>query len=436
MSQTHGELRMQARVEKKPSTKKRMFIMIGLVLLLIVVIAGIKGLSIYKMVSGMKPPPPSTVSTTKVAFAEWQPALTAVGSLRAARGADLALDIPGLVTKVNVQSGDEVKEGQVLLQLRDSEDIAQLRQLEAAASLAEVTFGRAKQQLAVKAISQADYDAASADLKAKQAAVQQQQVNVSKKTLRAPFAGRAGIVTINPGTFLDSGKMIVTLQQLDPVYVDFHLPQKNLGELHVDQKVTLTLDAFADKHFEGVLSAISPKIDSDTRNVQIEAKVPNPERVLTPGMFANASVEVGTQQRYLTLPQTAVVYNPYGETVFVVKKKSEFDKAQAAAPKGGDDAGQGAAAKGGDKEKPKEGDKEKPKEQDKSKQLPPDALVVQQTFVTTGSTRGDQVAIVKGLDEGAEVVTSGQIKLKNGAAVAVDNKVQPANSPNPTPQEH
>jgi len=414
---------MQARVEnKKPSTKKRMFIMIGLVLLLIIVIAGIKGLGIYRMVSGMKPPPPSTVSTTKVAYAEWQPALTAVGSLRAARGADLALDIAGLVTKVNVQSGDEVKEGQVLLQLRDSEDIAQLHQLEAAAALAEVTFGRAKQQLAVKAISQADFDAASADLKAKQAAVQQQQVNVSKKTLRAPFAGRAGIVTLNPGTFLDSGKAIVTLQQLDPVFVDFHLPQKNLGELHVGQKVTLTLDAFADKSFEGVLSAISPKVDSDTRNVQVEAKVPNPDRVLTPGMFANASIEVGSQQRNLTLPQTAVVYNPYGETVFIVKKKSEFDKTQATAAK---DAGQNAQPAGA-----------KDAGKDKSKELPPDTLVVQQAFVTTGATRGDQVAIVKGLEEGAEVVTSGQIKLKTGSPITIDNKVQPANSPNPTPQEH
>jgi membrane fusion protein (multidrug efflux system) len=415
---------MQARVEKKPSTKKRMWITIGLVLLLIVVIAAIKGLMIYKMVSGMKPPPPSTVSTIKAAYSEWQPALTAVGSLRAARGADLALDVAGLVTHVNVQSGDEVKEGQVLLQLRDSEDVAQLRQLEAAAALAEVTFGRAKQQLAVKAISQADYDTAAADLKAKQAAVQQQQVNVSKKQLRAPFSGRAGIVTVNPGAFLDSGKTIVTLQQLDPVYVDFSLPQKNLGELSVGQKVTLTLDAFANKSFEGALSAISPKVDSDTRNVQIEAKLPNPDRVLTPGMFANVSVEVGTQQRFLTLPQTAVVYNPYGETVFVVKKKSEFDQAQAAAAKAGSD--KAPAAKGADKEKPK----------DKSKEMPADTLVVQQAFVTTGATRGDQVAILKGLDEGAEVVTSGQIKLKNGAPITIDNKVQPADSPNPTPQEH
>jgi len=418
---------MQARVEnkKKPSTKKRMFIMIGLVLLLIVVIAGIKALTIYKMISGMKPPPPATVSTIKSVYSEWQPALTAIGSLRAARGADLALDIAGLVTKVNVQSGDEVKEGQVLLQLRDSEDVAQLHQLEAAAALAEVTFGRAKQQLAVKAISQADYDTAAADLKAKQAAVQQQQVNVAKKQLRAPFAGRAGIVTINPGAFLDSGKMVVTLQQLDPVFVDFHPPQKNLGELHVGQKVTLTLDAFANKSFEGTLSAISPKVDSDTRNVQVEAKVPNPDRVLTPGMFTNASVEVGEQQRYLTLPQTAIVYNPYGETVFLVRKKSEFDKAQ-------------PATKDADKNKnAKESDaKGKDAAKDKGAQLPPDALVVQQVFVTTGATRGDQVAIIKGVNDGAEIVTSGQIKLKSGSPITIDNSVQPANSVNPTPQEH
>ncbi len=427
---------MQARVEnqKKPSTKKRMFIMIGLVLLLIVVIAGIKALTIYKMISGMKPPPPATVSTIKVTSSEWQPALTAIGSLRAARGADLALDIAGLVTKVNVQSGDEVKEGQVLLQLRDSEDVAQLHQLEAAAALAEVTFGRAKQQLAVKAISQADYDTAAADLKARQAAVQQQQVNVSKKQLRAPFSGRAGIVTINPGAFLDSGKMIVTLQQLDPVFVDFHLPQKNLGELHVGQKVTLTLDAFGSKSFEGALSAISPKVDSDTRNVQIEAKVPNPDRVLTPGMFTNASVEVGEQQRFLTLPQTAVVYNPYGETVFIVRKKSEFDKAQAAL-KGSDDKAQ-PATKDASKDKDAKGADAKADAGKGQPQLPPDALVVQQVFVTTGATRGDQVAILKGIDEGAEIVTSGQIKLKSGSPIKIDNSVQPANSANPAPQEH
>ena len=423
---------MQTRVERKPpSTTKRMIAMVLLVLLLIAIIIGIKALLIMRMMAGMKPPPPSVVSTAKAAYEEWQPSLNAVGTLRAARGADLALDIAGLVTKVNLKSGDEVKEGQVLLQLRDSEDSAQLRQLEAAAALADVTMKRAQQQLTAQAISKADFDTAAADLKAKQAAVAQQQVNVAKKTLRAPFDGRAGIITINPGTYLNSGTTIVTLQQIDPVFVDFHLPQRNLGNLSVGQKIALTLDAFPGKHFEGTLSAISPKIDNDTRNVQIEATVPNPDRTLTPGMFANVSIDVGQKQRYLTLPQTAVVYNPYGETVYVVKKKSEYDKMQAEAAK--------SAAASATKTPPadaKDAGKDKGADKDKAGKPAGDPLVAQQTFVTTNGTRGDQISITKGLDENAEVVTSGQVKLKSGALITVDNSVQPANSPNPTPQEH
>lgn len=418
---------MQTRVEKKPSTRKRMIVMVLLVLLLIAIIAGIKVLLVMRMMAGMKPPPPAVVSTTKAAFEEWQPALSAVGTLRAAQGADLALDIAGLVTKVNLKSGDEVKEGQVLLQLRDSEDVAQLRQLEAAAALAQVTFGRAKQQLDVKAISNADYDTAAADLKAKQAAVAQQQVNVSKKQLRAPFAGRAGIITVNPGAYLNSGTTIVTLQQIDPIFVDFHLPQRNLSELRVGQRIALTLDAYPGKTFEGTLSAINPKIDGDTRNVQIEATVPNPDRVLTPGMFANVNIDVGEKKRYLTLPQTAVVYNPYGETVYVVTKKSAYDKKQAEATK----SAAASAAKTPAAAEAKDAGKDKA-----GKEAAGDSLVVQQTFVTTDGTRGDQVSIIKGLDDGAEVVTSGQLKLKSGAPITIDNTVQPSNNPNPTPQEH
>lgn len=432
---------MQTRVERnerKPSTTKRMIIMIVLVLLLIAAIVGIKVAMVMRMMGGMKPPPPSVVSTAKAKFEDWQPALSAVGTLRAVRGADLALDIAGLVTKVNLKSGDEVKEGEVLLQLRDSEDVAQLHQLEAAAALANVTFERARQQLAVQAISKADYDAAAADLKAKQAAVQQQQVNVAKKQLRAPFSGRAGIITVNPGAYLNSGTTIVTVQEINPIFVDFHLPQRNLAELKVGQKVALKLDAFKGKTFEGTISAISPKVDNDTRNVQIEASVPNPDRLLTPGMFADVNVEVGGEERHLTLPQTAVVYNPYGETVYLIKKKADFDKAQAANNAANADP-KSADAKADPKADPKKADAKDAKKDDNKdakNAVPPDQLVVQQTFVTTGGTRGDQVAVVKGLNEGDEVVTSGQVKLKSGSPVTIDNSVQPANSPNPTPQEH
>lgn len=402
---------------RKPSTLKRMLAMIGLVLLLIVAIAGIKALLLYRMFSGMKPPPPATVSTIKAEFQEWQPTFDAVGTLRAVRGADLALDVSGLVTKVDMHSGDDVSEGQVLLELRDGDDVAKLHELQAAAALADITLRRNQQQLAAKAIPQATYDAAAADQKAKQAAVQQQQVLVEKKQLRAPFAGRLGIVTLNPGAFLDSGKTIVTLQQLDPLYVDFYAPQKNLGELHVGQGVTLALDAYPKQNFEGTLSAISPKVDSATRNVQVEAQVANPDKRLAPGMFANVSVDVGGKKRYLTLPQTAVVFNPYGETVFVVENKREFDRrrAEKSGARAADESKAGAAGNG--------------------PPLSPDALVVEQTFVTTNGTRGDQIAVLTGIKEGDEVVTSGQLKLKNGAPVKVDNSVQPADSPNPKPQE-
>jgi membrane fusion protein, multidrug efflux system len=412
---------MQTRVENKPSTRKRMIIMIVAVLALIGIIAGIKVLMIMKMLSGMKPPPPSVVTTAKTSYQEWQPELRAVGTLRAARGADLALEVAGLVGRVNVRSGEDVKSGQLLLELVTTDAIANLHQLEAQAALSQVTYERAKQEIAVHVIAQADYDTAAADLKVKQAAVAQQQAIIAKKQLRAPFAGRAGIVTINPGAYLNSGTVIVTLQELDPVYVDFFVPQKDLAQAQVGRKATLTLDAFSGKTFSGTVNAVSPKIDTDTRNVLVEARVPNPDRLLTPGMFVNVAVDAGSQQRYLTLPQTAIVYNPYGETVYVVRTKSQFDAEQAAAaPKDADPPDKQPA----------------PKQANKGPQLSPDAPVVEQTFVTTGPTRGDQVAVLSGLEAGVEVVTSGQIKLKNGAPVRIDNSVRPADNPHPTPQEH
>ncbi len=386
---------MPTRVDKKPSTTKRMIWMIVGVLLLIALIAGIKVLLVVRMIHGMPKPAPFTVSTTTAKEQPWQPSLSAVGTLRAARGADLAMDVAGLVTGVNLESGQDVKQDQVLVQLRDGDDVAQLQQLEAAAQLSQLTFERARQQLAAQAISKADYDSAAADLKAKQAAVAQQKVVVAKKQLRAPFAGRAGIITISPGAYLSAGTAVVTVQQLDPLLVDFYVPQSELGRLQVGQTVNLKLDAYASRAFTGKLSAINPKVDLGTRNVQIEATVPNHDKALTPGMFAKVSVDAGTRQQQLTLPQAAIVYNPYGDTVYVVQPS-----------KGKDDKGQ------------------------------PLSPTVKQTFVTVGDTRGDQVAIVKGIDAGTVVVTSGQIKLKNDAPIAIDNSVQPADSAHPAPQEH
>jgi len=385
---------MSTRAEHKPSTRKRMLWMIVGVLLLIALIAGVKVLLVMRMLHNMPKPTPATVSTATASEQAWQPALQSVGSLRAANGADLAMDVAGVVAAINLKSGQDVEKGQLLLQLRDSDDVAALQQLEAAAQLSKLTFDRARRQLAAQAISQADYDTAAADFKAKQAAVAQQQALVAKKQLRAPFAGRAGIITLSPGDYLSAGTAVATLQQLDPLFVDFNLPQRELGRLRVGQHVHLALDAYAGRTFDGQVSAINPRVDAASRNVQVEAQVPNHDQALTPGMFAKLSVDVGEQQSRLTLPQAAIVYNPYGDTVYVVQPS-----------KGKDEQG---------------------------KPLP---ATVEQTFVTLGDTRGDQVAIVKGLEPGTVVVTSGQIKLKNGAPIVVDNSVQPANSAQPTPQE-
>ncbi len=380
--------------ERRPSLVKRMIVMIVAVLLLVAVIVGAKVWLVMRTIASLPKPTPATVSTTVARYQAWQPALNTVGSLRAVRGADLALDVPGLVSQINLRSGQQVRKGQLLLQLNDADDRAQLAQLEAAARLAQLNFRRAEQQRASHAISTADYDSASADLQGKQAAVIEQKALVAKKQLRAPFAGRAGIVTASPGDYLNAGAAIVTLQQIDSLFVDFSIPQRELGRLQIGQPVQLTVDAYDNRRFDGQVTAINPKVDTDTRNVQVEATVPNADGALLPGMFARISVDVGRKQQYLTLPQAAIVYNPYGDIVFVVQP-----------PEGKSDQGQ---------------------------PLPP---TVEQTLITTGDTRGDQVAIVKGLEAGTTVVTSGQIKLKNGASIKVDNSVQPADAAHPTPQE-
>jgi membrane fusion protein (multidrug efflux system) len=340
--------------------------------------------------------PPATVSAMKAEYQVWQPQLNAVGTLRAVRGVDVTTEVAGLVRSINFKSGDEVKTGQVLAQLNADSDIAQLHSLEAAAELASTVYERDKAQLAAEVISKAQVDTDAGDLKSKRAQVAQQQAVVEKKTLRAPFAGKLGISIVNPGQYLNPADKLVTLQTLDPIYVDFYLPQQQLPQVAIGQALTLTTDTYPGVVFTGKINAINSKIDANTRNVQVEATIPNAKRQLLPGMFASVRVNSGEENRYLTLPQTAITFNPYGNTVFVVKAS--------------------------DKKEDKD-DKGNPR------------LSAQQVFVTTGPTRGDQVAILKGIEPGAQVVTSGQVKLKNGTPLIIDNKVQPSNSPDPKPQE-
>lgn len=377
---------------RTPSTARRMTIMLVCIGLLLGLLIGwnVLGQIMMKKAAQNMPVPPATVTTAKAAFDTWQPQQKAVGSLRASRGADLAFDVSGIIAAVNVKSGDPVRQGDVLVQLRDEDDAAMLNQAETAAALAKLTLDRMQSQIKARAISQADFDRAAADYKAKQASVQFARVTLGKKQLRAPFAGRAGIITLSPGAYVSAGNAVVTLQQLDPIFVDFNLPQRSLSELSVGQRITVRSDAHPGMEFQARLSAIDPKVDASSRNVRVEASASNDNGQLVPGMFVNLAIDIGEPARRLTLPQTAITFNPYGETVFLVKP------------------GTGKGAK----------------------------PVAHQSFVKTGATRGDQIAITSGIEEGTEVVTSGQLKLKNGTPLIIDNSHPPANDPDPKPQEH
>jgi len=387
--------RAYAKLMALPEMERRMVIMlIGVFLLLGLIFAfnQLKTFMIKQYLSGMGMPP-QTVSTMVAKADVWQPKLTSVGSVRAYRGVDLSTEIGGLVVGVPVQSGADVKEGDLLVKLNDASDVAQLNSLKALAELAKVINERDRQQLAIQAISKNTYDTSKADAKSKQAQVEAQTALVAKKNIKAPFSGRVGIVTINPGQYINPGDKLMTLQTLDPIFIDFNLPQSDAANIQIGQSITVTTDAFKNASFVGKITAVSPKVDTNTRNLQIEAQIDNPDKKVLPGMFANVNIDVGGQLNLITVPQTAVTYNPYGSTVFISKDSGKKDK---------------------------EG---KP------------IFEAQQVFVTTGQTRGDQVSILKGLEEGMTVVTSGQLKLKNGSPLNINNTVQPTNLPDPKPQE-
>jgi membrane fusion protein (multidrug efflux system) len=333
---------------------------------------------------------PQTVSTTRAVVAQWQPQLEAVGSLRAVRGADLSLEVPGVVEEINFQSGDEVQAGAVLLRLRGDDEIAKLESLEAVARLSQINYDRDLKQLKAQAISQAVVDNDEANLRNNKAQVAQQKAIVDKKILRAPFAGQLGIRQVDLGQYLGAGTAIVTLQSLTPIYVDFLLPQQAFDQIKVGQTVAAKVDAYPGKAFAGAITAINPRVDAATRNVQVRVTLDNADHKLLPGMYATVDIDTGAPQHLVTLPQTAISYNPYGNLVYLV-----------------DDKGKDAAGK--------------------------PLLIARQTFVTTGATRGDQVSILKGVKEGDVVVTGGQMKLRNGSPLLINNTVKPLDNPNPAP---
>jgi membrane fusion protein (multidrug efflux system) len=368
---------------------KRMIIMLGVVAAVFAALSwfvSFRAGMISKVLASLADPP-QTVSTTAAAVSDWQPKLTAVGSFRAVNGADLSLQLAGIVDAIHFESGKDVEAGEVLLDLHKEDDVAKLQSLQATADGFAIILKRDEGQLKINAVSQATVDADVVNQRNALALVAQQQALVDQKTLKAPFAGRIGVRQIDVGQYLTAGTAIVTLQALDRLYVDFTLPQQVVDQVAVGQAVNARLDAFPGRTFKGVVQAFNSKVDQTSRNVQVRAIFDNSERKLLPGMFVLIDIETGKAARYVTLPQTAIVYNPYGNSVFLAVKG---------------DAGK-------------------------------DGLVAHQTFIKTGATRGDQVAVLSGVEQGATVVTAGQIKLRNGTLLKVDNSIPVANDANPTP---
>ncbi|QGM97468.1 efflux RND transporter periplasmic adaptor subunit [Methylocystis parvus] len=336
--------------------------------------------------------PPQTVAIATAKLEEWRPTLSAIGTLRAVSGADLALEVSGVVEKILFRSGEDVGAGQVLLELRKDTDRSRLESLKATAELNEINLRRDQAQLKLKAVSQATVDSDLANLRSAKADVAQQEAVIAQKTLRAPFAGRLGIRSVDIGQYLSAGTVVVTLQALDELFLDFVLPQQNLNGLAVGQSASATVDAYPGQRFVGRIAAINAKVDQASRNVQLRASFANADHKLRPGMFASVEVAIGKAERLVTVPQTAIVHAPYGASVFL---------AQNDPPTGKD------AASGGP--------------------------VARQTFVRLGATRGDEIAVIEGLKAGALVVTAGQMKLRNGAPLKISDAPKPSVDPDPKP---
>ena len=377
---------------------KRMLIMLGCILVLIAGLAFGFYLHIQKLIASAPKPGAQTVTSLLVTPIEWKPQISSIANLAPVKGVELSSEVSGLVKEVLFKSGQLVKAGDALIQLNAESELAQYNAAQASADLADIVYQRDKAQLAAQGISQAQVDFDLADLKIKRAQAALQKANLEKKTIKAPFSGKLGITAIVAGQYLNPGDKVVTLQTLNPIFADFFQPQQKISQLRIGQTIELTVDAYPAQKMIGKLTTLNPKVDSNSRNIQIQATFDNPRGELLPGMYAKVNVTLGEAQQFLTLPQTAITYNPYGSTVFVIEEE------EGKTPEGTPD-----------------GKKQK---------------VAKQVFVTTGDSRGDQVAILKGLKAGQEVVTSGQLKLKNGTPVLIDNTTIPNNNPSPKPQEH
>ena len=387
-----------APVTSAPSQKKRargaVFKVVAGLVAIFLLIAGIKAWQIMTMISAGKKMvmPPTTVTSVEVKQADWQPMLSAVGSISPVQGAMISAELAGTVAEINFQSGSLVKKGEVLLKLDASAEEAQLRSAAADAELAKNDLDRARDLSDRKVISAAEFDATQSKYTQKKAAVDNMQSIIDKKQIRAPFDGTAGIRAVNPGQMVKVGDPLVSLQALGQVFVDFSLPQQQLADVKTGLQVKVTTDAVPGREFEGTLTAVNSSIDPATRNVSLQATLDNQDNALRAGMFGRVKVLLPQKHPTLFIPATAVSYAPYGNSVFVIEKKSD----------------------------------------DKTKQ---ENLILRQQFIRTGETRGDFVAVTDGLKENDLVVSSGVFKLRNGMNVVVDNKLAPKSELAPKPAD-
>ena len=372
---------------------KRMILMLGVVVILLTSLGFFKFHQIQTAVQAASSfqPPPEAVTTIVAKRQQWPAQINAVGSVEAVQGVTVSADLPGTVAKIDFESGKYVNKGDVLVELDTRQERAQLAAMEAQRDLARVNYSRAEQLAKEGVISRSDYDKSSAEQRQFEANVAELRATIERKTIRAPFSGILGIRKVNLGQYLAAGAPIVPLQSFDPIYVNFGVPQQEAAQVSNGRQLRVTSNEVAGQMFNGRVTAIDSVVDENTRNIQVQATLPNPRHKLHPGMFVQVDLNLGSAQSVIEVPGSAINYAPYGDSVYVVTDLQ--DK-------------QGHTYRG-----------------------------VRQQFVKVGASRGDQVAIMSGLKPGDEVVTSGVFKLRNGAAVQINNKVTPENSPAPKPAD-
>ena len=370
-----------------------------MVLMLVIMLALVGGLGFvkYKQVeaaiaAGANFQMPPTAVTTVVAQKEtWPSTMGVIGTAAAIQGVTVSADLPGTIDKIHFESGQWVKEGQIMVELDTRQERAQLTAAEADRDLARINYARQQQLVKQGVVPRTDFDNAEAQQKSTEAKVGEIRATIERKIIRAPFSGILGIRQINLGQYLAAGQAIVSLQSLNPIYVNFGVPQQEANRVRTGGVLKITCDDLPGVSFTGRVSAIDSVVNEATRNIQVQATLPNPRERLRPGMFVQVSVGVGQSSDVIALPASAINYAPYGDSVFIVSDLKD--------PKGVTYRG------------------------------------VRQQFVKVGSARGDQIAVISGVNPGEEVVTSGVFKLRNGAKVQVNNKVQPSNNPNPKPED-